>query len=167
MSHQQPGASVEVIAPVMRQRNKPSPLPVSPVMATTRELVEQLLQHIGRGDAQAAAGLFSERVDFAIPHDPVVWWIPEVQTREDLAGFFSLMGAELLTESFDVDRIVVDGDDAVILGRMVDTVRKTGKSFTSRFSLRLTRHDGALIRYHFLEDTAAVRDAAQMPAADQ
>ncbi|MDR2293846.1 MAG: nuclear transport factor 2 family protein [Microbacterium sp.] len=126
-----------------------------------RELVEKLLRHIGEGDAEAAAALFAERVDFSIPHDASVWWIPPVRTRTNLAAFFTQLPAELDTERFDVDHIIVDGSHAVVLGRMTDTVRRTGKSFTSPFALHVTEHEGALTRYHFLEDTAAVRAAAR------
>lgn len=86
-----------------------------------------------------------------------------MESRAELAGFFSQLRSELVTESFDIDSVIIDDRHAVILGRMTDTVRRTGKSFNSRFSLHLMQVDGELVRYHFLEDTAAVRDAAHAP----
>lgn len=57
----------------VRRRNTKSAGPVPSPITDTRELVEQLFRHLGDGDAHAAAALFSERVDFALPHDPAVW----------------------------------------------------------------------------------------------
>lgn len=128
-------------------------------MTTISERVEQLLNHVGAGEAEAAAALFAHDVDFLIPHDPGVWWIPTVTTRSDLATFFSLLASELVTEAFELEHVVIDGEHAVLTGTMTDTIRRTGRTFTSRFFLHLTQQDGMFTRYHLLEDTAAIRDA--------
>lgn len=129
-------------------------------MNTTREQVELFLSLLGQGDTERAAALFADSVDFQIPHDEAIWWIPPVSTRAELRAFFAGLGTHLLTESFDVDRILVDGDDAVVIGRLTDTVRRTSRSFTSPFALHLSQRDGLFTRYLFLEDSAAARAAA-------
>jgi len=125
-----------------------------------REMVEELLGYIASGRTDLAAGMFAEYIDFEIPHHDDIWWIPDVRTRDDFASFLSGLGDELETLRFEVDVIATDGDDVVIVGVIEDRVRRTGRSFTSPFSLALRVNQGVFTRYHFLEDSAAVMSAA-------
>ncbi|QHC00079.1 hypothetical protein EK0264_07175 [Epidermidibacterium keratini] len=77
-----------------------------------------------------------------------------------MAGFFASLDEHLETLRFEVDHIVVEGDQGVVLGVIEDRVRRTGRSFLSRFALHLTVDQGEFTRYHFFEDAAAAHAAA-------
>lgn len=129
-------------------------------MTDARTLATRFLEHLGRGESEEAAGLFADEVDFVVPHDPAVWWIPEVRVRHDFERFLAGLGQELDTLEFEVTTIVADGDDVVVLGRFRERVVKTGREFSSPFSIHLTVAEGRLTRFHMMEDSAAVAKAA-------
>lgn len=58
-----------------------------------------------------------------------------------------------------VERILVDGDDAVVLGEIRQTARSTGRAYRSRFALHLTVEGGLVTRHHVYEDSLAVAQA--------
>nr|WP_235747363.1 hypothetical protein [Nocardia coffeae] len=58
-----------------------------------------------------------------------------------------------------IERILVDGPDAVVLGEICQTARPTARAYRSRFALHLTIENGLIVRYHVYEDTLAVARA--------
>jgi ketosteroid isomerase-like protein len=62
-------------------------------------------------------------------------------------------------EEFTVTHIVVDGEQAVIIGHLRDTVKATGGTLATPFAAHLTVVDGRITRYHLFEDSYAVAQA--------
>lgn len=58
-----------------------------------------------------------------------------------------------------VSAILVDGDDAVVLGTLDKTAKPTGRSYAAAFALHLTVRDGLITRHHVYEDSLAVARA--------
>ncbi|GAA2783244.1 hypothetical protein GCM10020219_063400 [Nonomuraea dietziae] len=58
-----------------------------------------------------------------------------------------------------IERILVDGADAVVLGEIRQTARSTGRAYHARFALHLTIEDGLVTRHHVYEDSLAVAQA--------
>ncbi|MFB4265178.1 nuclear transport factor 2 family protein [Nonomuraea sp. GTA35] len=132
---------------------------------TTSDTVQELLRRIGEGDAERAAELFAEECDWlynwpAEGH-PSVPWIRPRSSRGDAADLFRALRTYHVPElnSTTVTRILVDGDDAVVLGEFTQTVAATGRPYTSAFALRLTVTDGLITRYHIYEDSLTVARA--------
>ncbi|MEV0821049.1 nuclear transport factor 2 family protein [Nonomuraea rubra] len=132
---------------------------------TTLDTVQELLRRIGAGDPDRAAELFAEECDWlynwpAEGH-PAVPWIRPRSSRGDAADLFRALRTYHVPELNDttVTRILVDGDDAVVLGEFTQTVAATGRPYTSAFALRLTVTDGQISRYHIYEDSLAVARA--------
>ncbi|WP_101790472.1 nuclear transport factor 2 family protein [Nonomuraea indica] len=131
----------------------------------TREIVQRLLGLMAAGDHDGAAELFAERIDWQLnwPAEghPAVPWIRPRTGRADVAGHFRMLEEHHVPEAngTSVTRILVDGDDAVVLGHIVQTVRANGKSYTSPFALHLTVEDGLITRYHIYEDSLTVAEA--------
>ncbi|GAA1682584.1 nuclear transport factor 2 family protein [Nonomuraea maheshkhaliensis] len=129
---------------------------------TTRDTVQELLRRIGEGDAERVAGLFAERCDwkFSWPAEghPSVPWIRPRSSRDDAAEHFRTLAAHHVPElnATSVARVLVDGDDAVVLGDIVQTAEGTGETYTSPFALHLTVEDGHITRYHIYEDSLTV-----------
>ncbi len=58
-----------------------------------------------------------------------------------------------------IDRIVVDGHDAVVLGMLRNVMRRTGEPYEAAVALHLSVEDGRVRRYHVYEDSLAVANA--------
>jgi len=70
--------------------------------------------------------------------------------------FFAHMGNHVDRKAFDIDRIVVDGQDAVVLGRAIVTVRATGKLMDTLFAVHIVvEEDGRISRFVMFEDLLA------------
>ncbi|UBU10827.1 nuclear transport factor 2 family protein [Nonomuraea gerenzanensis] len=140
----------------------------------TLDTVQELLRRLGEGDAERAAELFAEKCDWrynwpAEGH-PSVPWIRPRSSRSDAADLFRALRTYHVPElnSTSIERILVDGDDAVVLGSFAQTVAATGRSYTSAFALHLTVTDGQIARYHIYEDSLAVaRALSDTTATDQ
>ncbi|MFI7309033.1 nuclear transport factor 2 family protein [Streptomyces hygroscopicus] len=138
---------------------------------TTRALVEELLRRIGEGDPERIAELYAERSDWKLdwPEAEHGWaatpWIRHRSTRADVADHFRELARHHVPEqaATEVERILVDGDDAVVLGEIRQTARSTGRAYRARFALHLTLENGLVTRHHVYEDSLAVAQAFTTP----
>jgi len=129
----------------------------------TRETVTELLQRIAGGDPEKIAELYAERVDWRLSwpsedRTAVVPWIRERTTRAGVAEHFRLIGQHHVAgaTSATVDRVLVDGPDAVVLGTLANTAAPTGRAYEAAFALHITVADGEIVRHHVYEDSLAV-----------
>lgn len=134
---------------------------------TTRTLTERLLQTIGAGDPEQIAELYAERVDWlvnwpAAEHGRTETpWIRRRSTRADMADLSRQLGEHHVPGEADtqVGQILVDGDDAVVLGEIRQTAKPTGRAYRARFVLHVTFEDGLVVRNHVYEDSLAIAQA--------
>ncbi|WP_040871229.1 nuclear transport factor 2 family protein [Nocardia exalbida] len=134
---------------------------------STRSVVEELLRRIGSGDPEAVAELYAEHTDWQLDwpeaeHGRVATpWIRHRSTRADAAAHFRSIAEHHVPEeaATRVDRVLVDGDDAVVLGEIRQTARATGRAYRARFALHLTVRGGLITRHHVYEDSLAVAQA--------
>ncbi|GGL63849.1 ketosteroid isomerase [Streptomyces fumigatiscleroticus] len=134
---------------------------------TTRRLVEELLRRIGEGDADRIAELYAEHGDWRLnwPEEEhgraATPWIRHRATRADAAAHYRDLAAHHVPGRADtvVERILVDGDDAVVTGEIRQTAAATGRTYRARFALHLTVRDGLVVRHHVYEDSLAVARA--------
>ena len=139
----------------------------NPEVATTRAVVEELLRRIGTGDADAIAEIYAPVSDWKLdwPESEhgrsATPWIRHRATRADAAEHFREIARYHVPEQVDtvIERILVDGPDAVVLGEIRQTARPTGRAYRSRFALHLTVEDGLITRHHVYEDSLAVAQA--------
>ncbi|MDH6622322.1 ketosteroid isomerase-like protein [Streptomyces sp. LBL] len=138
---------------------------------TTRAVVEGLLLRIGEGDPERIAELYAERVDWELnwPEDAhggvATPWIRHRATRADAAAHFRALAAHHVPgqAATQIERILVDGADAVVLGEIRQTAAATGRPYRARFALHLTVEDGLILRHHVYEDSLAVARAFAAP----
>lgn len=136
---------------------------------TTRAAVEELLRRIGEGDAERIAELYAERSDWkldwpAAEHgrgDGATPWIRHRATRADAAAHYRELAEHHVPgqAATEIERLLVDGDDAVVLGEIRQTARSTGRAYRARFALHLTIEHGLVTRHHVYEDSLAVARA--------
>jgi ketosteroid isomerase-like protein len=129
------------------------------VSTATADLVRQLLALTGDGDLEAAAALFADDVDFAVPGAPDLPWVPKANSADGMLEFFRRLPQYLESRRFAVDKILADEEDAMVLGDLVSTVRATGRDIVTRFVIHLSVRDGKFTRYHLYEDSWAVAQA--------
>ncbi|KDQ70195.1 nuclear transport factor 2 family protein [Streptomyces halstedii] len=135
--------------------------------ATTRTVVEELLRRIGRGDPEHIAEMYAERGDWKLDwpeaeHGRAATpWIRYRSTRADATAHYRELAAHHVPgqAATKIERILVDGDHAVVLGEIRQTARSTGRAYRARFALHLTVEDGLVTRHHVYEDSLAVAQA--------
>ncbi|MFI9155754.1 nuclear transport factor 2 family protein [Streptomyces sp. NPDC053367] len=133
----------------------------------TRSVVGELLRRIGQGDPDRTAELYAERVDWRLDwpeaeHGRAATpWIRHRSTRADVAAHYRELTGHHVAEqaATRVERILVDGADAVVLGEIRQTSRATGRAYRARFALHLTVENGLVVRHHVYEDSLAVAQA--------
>ena len=123
------------------------------------QTVQRLFPLLAEGKTADAAALFADSVSFSIPHPPGIPWVPEVDSADGMRTFFELLGTHVQPKEFDLRQVITEGDDVVLLGRMVSEVKKTGRDIDTAFALHMTVRDGRITRYHLYEDTNAVAEA--------
>ncbi|UPK73957.1 nuclear transport factor 2 family protein [Nocardioidaceae bacterium SCSIO 66511] len=134
---------------------------------STRTLTEQLLALIGAGDAEGVAALHADHVDWKVNWPAAEFgrsetpWIRSRSTRADIADLYRELGEYHVVGGLgtEIERILVDGDDAVIMGEFRQTAGATGRAYSSRFVMHVTFEDGLVIRNHMYEDSLAVAQA--------
>lgn len=133
----------------------------------TRSVVEDLLRRIGTGDPEHIAALYADQGDWRLDWPeaehgrPATPWIRHRSTRADAAAHYRELAEHHLPQQADteVERILVDGNDAVVLGEIRQTARSTGRAYRARFALHLTVENGLVTRHHVYEDSLAVAQA--------
>ncbi|MFI9834208.1 nuclear transport factor 2 family protein [Streptomyces sp. NPDC051913] len=134
---------------------------------TTRSVVAELLRRIGQGDPERIAELYAEHGDWKLdwPEDEhgraATPWIRHRATRADAAAHYRELTAHHVPGQADtrIERVLVDGADAVVLGEIRQTARSTGRPYRARFALHLTVEDDLIVRHHVYEDSLAVAQA--------
>ncbi|GGW46159.1 ketosteroid isomerase [Streptomyces lucensis JCM 4490] len=134
---------------------------------STRATVQELLGRIGRGDPDRIAELYADGCDWRLdwPQEEhgraATPWIRHRSTRADAAAHYRELAAHHVPEKADtsVEHVLVDGEDAVVLGVIRQTAAPTGRAYTARFALHLTVRDGLVVRHHVYEDSLAVARA--------
>jgi uncharacterized protein len=132
----------------------------------TRETVNELLRRIADGDAEKIAELYAETVDWMLDwpegdYSQTVPWICDRDGRAGMAEHFRLLAEHHVPEgnAASVDAVLVDGADAVVLGRIHRTAKPTGCRYAAAFALHLTVEDGLIRRFHLYEDSLSVARA--------
>jgi ketosteroid isomerase-like protein len=136
---------------------------------TPRAVVQELLRRIGEGDPERIAELYAEQSDWKLawPEDEhgrarsATPWIRQRATRADAAAHYRELVEHHVPgqAATGIERVLVDGDDAVVLGEIRQTARSTGRAYRARFALHLTIEGGLVTRHHVYEDSLAVARA--------
>ncbi|MFH9549219.1 nuclear transport factor 2 family protein [Streptomyces sp. NPDC017435] len=136
---------------------------------TPRAVVRELLRRIGEGDPARIAELYAERSDWKLDWPDAEHgragsatpWIRHRVTRADAAAHYRELAEHHVPgqAATEIERILVDGDDAVVLGEIRQAARSTGRAYRARFALHLTIEGGLVTRHHVYEDSLAVARA--------
>jgi ketosteroid isomerase-like protein len=132
----------------------------------TRRIVGEFLARLGTADIDGVANLFAPTFEWrlnwpATELDGPIPWIRPRHTRGDVMEHFHVLAAHNAAngQGTTIDRILVDGLDAVLLGTIRNVMRPTGAAYEADFALHLTVVGGQITRYHIYEDSLAVERA--------
>jgi len=126
-------------------------------------VAQEFLSRMGSGaDPAEIATLFSEEMEIEIAGDTgVLPWIGKQSGRGAIAAFVTDSRALLERLRFEVHAMLAGDDRAVILGALASKVKHTGKTIETSFAIVLTVAHGEIVRFHMLEDSFAVSQAAR------
>lgn len=136
----------------------------------TRAVVNEFLRRSADGDPEAIAEMYAERIDWRVNwpvvDHPGVPWIRHRSTRADVVDHYRTFAETTIPNkgAITLDRILVDGASAVLIGTSTQVVRSTWRTFVMAFALHLTVEDGLITRHHMYEDSLAVAEAFQVGA---
>lgn len=128
---------------------------------STRDTVNEFLQRFGEGEAAAIVELFADDVDFLCAGPESVPWIRPRRTAADMEDFFATMSAAFVPEerAVSLSLVLVEEDEAVLMGQVSQRLRSNGVKFSSPFALRLSVIEGKISRYHVYEDSLSIANA--------
>jgi ketosteroid isomerase-like protein len=134
--------------------------------ANVRETVEAFLRLLGEGDADRVADVFAEEIDWFVPGEESLPWTGHRSRRQQVPEYFKVMWPVFVAgeSEAEIHKILVDGSDAVVLGRFAHTVKANSRRFDTPVAFHLTVENGQIVRLHLYEDTHLV--AKTIGAAD-
>ncbi|MEV4116247.1 nuclear transport factor 2 family protein [Nonomuraea sp. NPDC049695] len=126
--------------------------------AGTRETVERFFALLGAGDLDGIADAFADEIDWYVPGSAEVPWTGPRSRREQVPEYFRLMGSAFVPSKAEmsIDKILVDGSDAVVLADLGQTVATNGRRFRMPVAFHVTVMDGLIARLYLYEDTFLV-----------
>jgi uncharacterized protein len=128
---------------------------------TTEELIGSFLDRVGRQDAEGIGELFADEIDWYVPGSKALPWTGSRSRREQVAEYFRTMWPAFVPgqSTAAVDKVVIDGDDAVLFASFTHTVASNGQRLNTPAAMHLTIANGQIVRMHLYEDTMAVHKA--------
>jgi ketosteroid isomerase-like protein len=117
-------------------------------------LVQVLLARFGAGDAAGIARLFARRVEWRAPDPTSTLWTSGIRTRREVESFFLSTFSLQTLEALTVRRLLIDGEDAAVLGQT--RWRTSESTLDSDFAMSLSVHQGEVDEYWLLQDTLAM-----------
>jgi ketosteroid isomerase-like protein len=132
----------------------------------TSAVVRRLPVCIASGSLDEIAALFAPEVEWHLswPEAELTGPVPWIRTRRtpaDVRAHFAALAEHNAPDGAGttVERVLVDGSDAVVLGTIRNVLRRSGTSYRADFALHLTIEGGRIRRYHTYEDSLAVSKA--------
>ncbi len=123
-------------------------------------IVQFFLKFLAERNIEKISGLFSENVDWYIPGDEnKANWLGRRKNMQEVKAFFDLLWRNTLPLSATIDKLLFDGNTAVIIGEFSTKMLRTGKTADSLFCIYITVENNLIVRYRLIEDSYAISDA--------
>ncbi|MGN7756922.1 nuclear transport factor 2 family protein [Chryseobacterium sp. 22532] len=121
---------------------------------STRDVVEEFYDlQFGRKEGNIV-DLFADSVDWDLPGNKDKFpWTGKRETREEIELFFQDLYNNIQSESFTIDFISVEGENAAVAGQLSSRILKYDKVFSTEFVVIFKVINGKIVKYHFLEDS--------------
>ncbi|HET7048681.1 MAG TPA: nuclear transport factor 2 family protein [Solirubrobacteraceae bacterium] len=125
---------------------------------TAADLTSLFLERVVGRDADALAELFVEHIDWYVPGHDAIPWTGSRTKRGDVLAYVRTIWSEVEPggSSVRVDKVLVDGDDAVVFVNLAHTFRRTQRRFSGAAAVHFAASGDKLVKMHLYEDTEAV-----------
>lgn len=127
----------------------------------TQQLLKSFFEKVGQQNPEALAASFTAELEFYILESPYMPWTGKRTQQAELPKVFqALFGAHVDGEgSFEMGHVFVDENEAAVFGTAGRTVRATGKSYSTPFSMRFTFENGLIRKFTMFEDSNRIEKA--------
>ncbi|REC79327.1 nuclear transport factor 2 family protein [Chryseobacterium elymi] len=121
---------------------------------STRDVVEEFYDLLfGRKEGNIV-DLFADYVDWDLPGNKDKFpWTGKRETKKEIEQFFYELYNNIQSESFAIDFISVEGENAAVAGQLSSRILKYDKLFSTEFVVIFKVINGKIVKYHFLEDS--------------
>ncbi|WP_162996389.1 nuclear transport factor 2 family protein [Mucilaginibacter celer] len=128
---------------------------------STQEVINGFFQSAAQLDAEAAASFFDEEPDYYIAKSPFMPWTGKRNKRPEVAvALKQLFDAHVPgEESFTIDHLFFDGQEAALFAVASRVVKDTRKKYSAKICMRFTVVDGLITRFLILEDSREIEKA--------
>jgi len=131
---------------------------------TNLEIVQAGYEKFGSGDIEGLLALFTDDIDWSVPHIENAPFTGNRLGLEEVAEFFKGLTEAEEFSYFEPTEFIEQGNRVVVLGRVKATVRATGRTYESDWVHLFTVHDGKITNFREFFDTEAVSIAFQKTA---
>lgn len=121
---------------------------------THKETVEAIYAAFQRGDVPFILGQVAPHVFWRQPAS--VPWGGDYNGPDQVGAFFAKLNEVVETTGFDVEENIEAPDQVVSYGYYTSRNRATGKTSRARFVFRWQFHNGKVVRYEAVLDSAPI-----------
>jgi ketosteroid isomerase-like protein len=115
-------------------------------LTDTRATVQEFFRRLGTWEADAVGELFADDVDWLVPGASSLPWVGRRARREEVPEHLTTMWSHFHTDqsTASIDRIVVEGEQAVGLGSFSHVANTTGRRSTTPVATHITVRQGCI-----------------------
>ena len=131
---------------------------------TSRQVLTQFFDRLGKKQQDQVLVLFADDAYILAVRKDKLAGFPvygEYRGTAQVESWFESLAAVFDTKSFNVRKIVAEGNTAVAYGDFMHVLKSTGREFPSEWVLIIETENGKIKTYRFYEDSAKVVDAMQ------
>jgi ketosteroid isomerase-like protein len=125
---------------------------------SNEEVVRATLESFMKGDIDGLLTGLPDEIIFEGPQSPELPYSGIFRGKAEVKKFFAGIG-QAEVSSFEPQEYLNAGNNVVVIGRWAGKVRKSGKSFQTKWALVFEVVDGKIRRFRDFEDTAGTAAA--------
>lgn len=124
---------------------------------TTQNIIQRFFKSLSERNLDELTKLFADKVDWYIPGDESkAAWLGRRSCKQEVAIFYELLWKNTEPVSVKIESVLIDNNQAVIVGEFSTRMLQTGKTVDSLFFIHITIQDNLIVKYRLLEDSLAV-----------
>jgi ketosteroid isomerase-like protein len=109
------------------------------------------------GNIPGVLGRFADDITISIAGAPEVPYAGTYRSRDEVAGFFQKLDANVVISVFEPREYFVNGDRVVTLGHYEGSVRQNGRAFGGDWAMAWTVRDGKIVAMQELTDPSELK----------
>lgn len=120
----------------------------------TRNIVTEFYEYTSKRDVDSVIQMISEDITWNLPGNKILApWLGERKGKKQVQDFFSLLEKYTKPREFRLDKLLIEGKNAVAVGHLSSEMLVTNQVFDSFFMAYFTVENQKIINYLFVEDS--------------